>query len=116
VIDRQCQRDKCPDRAKIVACLGNISDISLADCLQELQRVELIKESDNGVYQLLKDLQQYSLQQFIEAVYWKLPDQKTILASDFANQPLAEELLAILLRIKQHPTCSLKQLHRQEKP
>jgi len=112
-ISQQNEKDCYPDRTNIVDDLGYISDTSLADCLQELQRINLIVEEENGSYKLIKDLGKYSLHQFIKAVYWKLPDATMIAESYFADRPLGQELILILQKIEQQPTCSLKQLYHR---
>ena len=101
------------DRNDILEKLVNISDTSIAESLQELQRIGLIEESDKGDYHLLNDLENYSITEFIEAVQWKLPNRQMILKSDFSEKQLAKLLLSILQKIEEQPTCSLKQSYRQ---
>jgi len=112
-ISEKNESDLYPDRTDIVEELDYISDTSLVDCLQELQRIGLIGENDDSTYQLLTNLDDFSLHQFIDLVHWKLPDPDVIENSYFADRLLGKDLLAIIETIKQQPTCSLKQLHHQ---
>jgi len=112
-ISEQNDMGNNPDRTDIIDKLGYISDTSLADCLQQLQGIGLVRELDNGGHQLLLDLENYSLQQFIEAVHWKLPSHEMIKNSYFRDKILGQELISILEKINQQVTCSLKQSYRQ---
>ncbi|MCP3675467.1 MAG: YihY family inner membrane protein [Gammaproteobacteria bacterium] len=101
------------ERNDILEKLVNISDTSISLSLQELQRIGLIEESDKGVYRLLNNLENYSINQFVEAVRWKLPNKQMIFKSEFSDKQLAKALLSILQKIEEQPTCSLKQSYRQ---
>lgn len=113
-IDQQCNAGYCPDRVDIIEHLGNISDSSIADCLNELVRIELIEEIKEGRYSLLKDLDEYTVYQFIQAVHWKLPSAEMIRESDFSDTNLAKELLMLMESHQNLATYSLKQSYRQE--
>ncbi len=112
-ISEQNESGRYPDRTNIVEQMDYISDTSLVDCLQELQKIGLIHEKNNTTYQLLTDLNEFSLHQFIDLVHWKIPDPDRIGSSYFADRLLGRDLLAIIESIKEQPTCSLKQLYHQ---
>ncbi len=105
--------DTYPDRTTIIDELDYISDTSLVDCLYQLQCIGLISEQDNGSYRLLDNLNNYSLLEFIESVPWKIPTKKMVINSYFADRILAQELISIIEKIQQQPTCSLKQVYHQ---
>ena len=113
VLDVFQQQPNNLDRNDILEKLVNISDTSIAESLQELQRIGLIEETDKSNYRLLNDLENYSIIQFIEAVRWKLPNRQMIMESDVSDRQLAKSLLSILQKVEELPTCSLKQSYRQ---
>ena len=78
-----------------------------------MKRIELIEDHESGNYQLLMDLEGYTLKQFINAVQWKIPDRQLILESEFSDKFLARELVSLLQSLEKQPTCSLTQSYRQ---
>jgi len=113
IIEQQRQKHKVLDRVDIIEILGDISDSSIADCLHELIRIGLIEEIKDGRYKLIEDLNSYTLYQFSQAVYWKLPTAEMIKQSEFSTTYLGKELMNQLQHLAQQPTCSLIQSYRQ---
>ena len=113
VIDKKVSTVNHLDRENIIEHLSKISDISIAECLTELQRIDLVQEQEDGNLVMLKDLEEYSLHQYTEVVQWKLPGREMILASDISDKQLAIELLSYQQKINEQPIRFLKQLHRQ---
>jgi len=112
-IEQLSNQGKQPDRTDILDQLGNITDSSISDCLHELIRIGLLQEVRDGRYQLIQDLNLYTVNQFTEAVYWKLPSTQMIQQSEFSDKLLGLELLDMIQNMQQLPTCSLKQSYHQ---